>query len=64
MTMSPGWLCARCPRTAGFSGALASRGGRVKTACSVNARSKSHPDNMVTGLRKKGKIGNEDVLWA
>ena len=44
MTTLSGWLCARCPRTAGFSGALARQGGRVKTACSVNARSKSHPE--------------------
>ena len=43
MTMLSGWLCARCPRTIGM--------------CSVNARSKSHPDNMVTGVRKKGKLG-------
>lgn len=64
MTMQSGWLCARRPRTAGFSGAMATQGGRVKTACSVNARSKSHPDYMVTGLRKKREIGYEGVLWA
>ena len=57
MTMLSGWLCARCPRTAGLSGALATWGGRVKTACSVNARSKSHPDNVVIGVRKKGELG-------
>ena len=63
MTMPSGWLCARRPRAAGFSGALATRGGRVKTSCSVNARSKSHPDDMVAGLRKKRGIGYEVVLW-